>query len=404
MSDEAAVLFVDDEPRILNGLRRMLHSMRHQWHMAFATGGAEALKILRSGQFDVIVSDMRMAGMNGVELLGEVLARYPRTVRIVLSGQASKMTVLRSIGLAHQYLAKPCDAGTLTAALSRVCALRALVADGDVSRAILAVTALPSLPSLYGRLVEQVQSPEASINEIGRTISGDLGMSARVLQLVSSAFFGEPTNLLVPGKAAVLLGLDIVKALVKSANAFAEFDAASVSPLGVDSLWRHSRCVARCAGMIAGAQNADPRAADGAFVAGMLHDAGKAVLAAEFPERYASILALDQAHPDAVTGAERREFGATHAQVGACLMGLWGLPDSVVEAIASHHDPADRSTGDFAISMAVRAADVLVRRNEAADETGLPPETHLAGTDLADRLPLWRELSQEAMNEEMANV
>ena len=407
MSDETAVLFVDDEPRILNGLRRMLRSMRGEWQMAFAEGGAEALDILSSGPFDVIVSDMRMPGVDGVELLGKVQAQYPHIARMALSGQASKETVLRSIGLAHQYLAKPCDAETLKATLRRACTLRSLVGKGELREVVSGMGALPSLPSLHSRLVEQVESPEASINEIAQTISQDLGMSARVLQLVSSAFFGRPSSLPSADKAAVFLGLDVVKALVQSTNAFSQFDRARLESLPVDSLWQHSTAVGRCARAIACAESAKPHIVDQAFVAGVLHDTGKVVFAAEFPHEYASILAAAPEEASGVTEVECRKLGAGHAEVGAYLMGLWGLPDPVVEAIALHHTPRKCPGAGFTVLTATHVADVLARQDAAAGEMHLAPgidEAYLAGLGLSDRLPPWREACQQAMDREMANV
>jgi HD-like signal output (HDOD) protein len=407
MSSKVAVLFVDDEPRILNGLRRSLRAMRHEWDMAFATGGAEALEVAASRALDVAVSDMRMPGMDGVELLREVRVRYPHVGRIALSGQASKDTVLRSIGLVHQYLAKPCEPETLKATVNRVCALRGLVENAELRGLLSGMTALPSLPTLRARLIEQVQAPAVSIDEIAQTVDLDLGMSARVLQLASSAFFTRLAHVPRPDKATVFLGQDIVKALALCEDAFSEFTQASVESLSIDSLWRHSRTVGECAEAIAHAENATRHVADQAFMAGMLHDIGKVVFAAELPGRYASILAASPEGRAMMTEKEREEFGATHAAVGAYLMGLWGLPAAVVEAIALHHDPGRCSTEAFAVVTAAHVANALVRQDGAMDETGSAARIdgpHLASLGLADRLPLWREACQKAMDKEMAHV
>jgi YesN/AraC family two-component response regulator len=80
------ILFVDDEPNLIDGLRRMLRSFRQRWNIAFATSGSEALELMSQRPFDVIVSDMRMPGMDGRQLLEEVEKRHPQTVRVVLSG------------------------------------------------------------------------------------------------------------------------------------------------------------------------------------------------------------------------------------------------------------------------------------------------------------------------------
>ena len=105
--DKRKILFVDDEPNILQGLRRMLHSMRRDWDMEFAESGQQALELLNNSHFDVVVTDMRMPGMNGLELLNEIKRLYPEVIRIVLSGQASKEIIIQSVGPIHQYLSKP---------------------------------------------------------------------------------------------------------------------------------------------------------------------------------------------------------------------------------------------------------------------------------------------------------
>src|SRR5262245_37814840 len=97
------ILFVDDEPNVLQGLERMLRSMRHEWEMQFAMSGPAALERLAEQTFDVIVSDMRMPGMTGAQLLTEVSQRHPHIVRIILSGQADQEDILRSVGPTHQY-------------------------------------------------------------------------------------------------------------------------------------------------------------------------------------------------------------------------------------------------------------------------------------------------------------
>ncbi len=111
------VLFVDDEPKVLAGLQRMLRPLRHEWRMTFAAGGAEALAMLERGPFDVLVTDMRMPGIDGPQLLEEVRRRFPHVLRIALTGQYHGDAVQRSAALAHYHLAKPCDPDMLKEAI-----------------------------------------------------------------------------------------------------------------------------------------------------------------------------------------------------------------------------------------------------------------------------------------------
>jgi HD-like signal output (HDOD) protein/ActR/RegA family two-component response regulator len=406
MPSSRVLLFVDDEPRILSGLRRMLRSMRHEWETAFAASGREALDYLSGHPADVIVSDIRMPGMNGVELLDEVRKRYPHVARIALSGQASKETVLHSVGLVHQYLAKPCEAETLKATVGRVGRLHDLVADVGLRRRLSALVSLPAAPQLHRRLVEEAQSPQVSINEMAHTISQDLAMSARVLQLVSSAFFGRPTEVPDATRAGVFLGLDVVKSLVLSARAFFPFEPPGADGAAFESLRRHGLTVSACAKAIAAAEHADQSLTAHACVAGLLHDVGKLFLAVEGADdgREAAQHAPDAPAP---AGAERSDAPASHAEVGAYLMGLWGLHDPVVEAVAFHHHPRRNGNDRLDTLAIVHAADAAVREctgEATANEPAEIDEAYLAELGLADRVPAWRDLCRPIVEKEMAGV
>ena len=406
MPNKTAIVFVDDEPKILSGLRRLLRGMRNEWDMRFPGSGAEVLDLLAQERCEIIVSDMRMPCMDGVELLTEVRERYPHIVRIALSGQASKNTVLRSIGLVHQYLAKPCDAEMVKSTLIRICALQDLLPNEDLRERLSSMKALPSIPSLYETMVEALESTSPSTSEIGRIVSQDLAISARILQLGSSAFFSSPTHLLDPTKTAISFGPDTLKALTLSDHAFSQFDQTRLAEIPIDQLSRHSRAVAECAKIIANSENGDGDFINHAFIAALLHDIGKLALAAEFPEQYASILA-EVSDEQLITTGERERFGTTHAEVGAYLMGLWGLPERIVEAIAFHHSPMQSKSREFTPLTVTHVADALVRRGDPSDKFNMGSEIdepYLRELGLIDRVPLWKELSQDPIDKETANV
>ena len=182
------ILFVDDEPNLLEGLGRMLRPLRHTWGIDFARNGPEALDLLARTPFNVIVSDMRMPGMDGAQLLAEVRDRHPTIVRIVLSGQCDREALLRSVRVAHQCLTKPCDVETLRSTVTRACALRDLLENDKLQRLVSRLKSVPSLPDLYHQVMEELESPEPSIQKVGQIIAQDAGMTAKTLQTVNSAF------------------------------------------------------------------------------------------------------------------------------------------------------------------------------------------------------------------------
>ncbi len=130
------ILFVDDDPKEINRLRKMLRSMHYEWEMEFAVSGEEALNFMAKFPFDVIVSDMHMPGISGVELLDTVKKRYSRTVRIIHSEHSDKEMLLRSVKSAHQFLMKPCNAETMKYTIERACKLRDLLRNETLKEII----------------------------------------------------------------------------------------------------------------------------------------------------------------------------------------------------------------------------------------------------------------------------
>jgi HD-like signal output (HDOD) protein/CheY-like chemotaxis protein len=387
------ILFVDDEAMILQGLQRMLHSMRSEWEMEFVESAEAALRLLEQKPFDVIVSDMRMPRMNGAELLAEVMKRYPATVRLILSGYADKDLILKCVGCAHQYLAKPCDAGSLKATVQRASNLENSLRNERLKRLVCQMSRLPSIPSLYTEVVEKASDPDTTLEEVGGIIGRDIGMTAQVLKLANSAFFGLRRQLSSPTEAVTYLGLETIKSLILSIHAFSQFEGAETGALNMQALWNHSMEVARLAKSIAQLEGLNLRGADEAFAAGMLHDVGKLVLAVNLPREFAQAASLARTGLELVR-AEHQVLGANHADVGGYLIGLWGLPVPVVEAVALHHCPGGAPQSGINPLALIHVADVLCRERAGAED-GIPAphlDAHyLELIGMSSRLPAWRK-------------
>ncbi len=350
------ILFVDDEPMVLDGLRRMLRPMRKQWEMEYATSGEEALRIMADGVFDVIVTDMRMPGMDGSQLLYRVRELYPHTVRIILSGQSDKEKLLRSIEPVHQYLSKPCDAEILKATVSRTFAVRRLLENDALANVISKIESLPSLPSMYSEITDEIDSPDGSLAKVGEIISKDIGMSAKILQLVNSSFFGLATHVGNPAKAVSLLGLETVKALVAGIMIFSQFAHPPSPYCAIEELWNHSVATSCLARDIAGNLNLTREEIDDSFLAGLLHDVGKLILLDRFPQECKTILEVAGSMGRPIVEAEKIVLGTTHAELGAYLLGIWGFSDSVIHGIAFHHRPGECPNAGPGVLTAVHIA------------------------------------------------
>lgn len=392
------ILFVDDDTNVLEGLRRMLRSMRHQWEMEFTVSGREALQVMDGTPFDLVVSDMRMPEMNGVELLEEVQLRSPASIRFILSGHADSELTLRSVGVAHQFLSKPCDAETLIAAVGRAAELRSLLGDERLVRIATQIGALPSLPSLRLQLTDALHDRPPSLVRIGQIVARDISMTAKVLQIVNSAFFGLPRPVSNPLEAVTHLGVERMQLLVLSTETASQIETEGAGADFAVDLWNHAAATGTLAKRIAESEQAQRRVADESFAAGLLHDVGKLILATHLNDLYRRSVDLANGRNVAGWMAEREVFGATHADVGAYLLGLWGLPDPIVEAVAMHHRPRELSRNTFGALTAVHVANALDHASRSKSDT--VPEAavdseYLNDLRLIDRLPQWREGRQE---------
>lgn len=387
------LLFVDDEPKVLQGLQRQLRVMRHEWEMSFVESGPQALEFMQTAAVDVVVSDMVMPVMDGAELLGQVMKRHPQTVRLVLSGHADRESVLRLAGPAHQYLSKPCNAEELRCAIARALAMRDLLANENLKRLASQVRSLPTLPTLHSQLTEELRKEEPSVERVGEIISRDIAMTSKILQLVNSAFFGLPQQVGNVTEAVVHLGLATIRSLVLSVQVFSQFDSRTCQCFSIEDLARHCWRTAVAARRIAQSVRADVKVDDQCFLAGLLHDVGYLVLATGLPQDYGRIVKLAREQERPVWECERQEFGATHAELGAYLLGLWGFATPVIEAVALHHRPSAAAGHGFSPVLAVHVADALVHgQDKAIPETaGLELDLELLATlGLQDRLEQWK--------------
>lgn len=381
---------------VLQGLQRSLRSMRSEWEMEFAGSGREALETMGRSSFDVVITDMRMPGMDGAQLLDHVRVKFPQTVRMILSGQSDKETILRSVGPAHQYLAKPCDIEELKQKLVHAFALRDLLADPRLKEVVGRLDSVPSLPESYVAITKALQSPESSITEVGNIIAQDMGMCMKVLQLVNSAFFGLPGQISNPRQAAALIGIDNIKALVLSVHVFSQFESASGQDLSF--LWKHCLATAGSAKAIARVQSAARSTVDDSFTAGLLHDVGKLILSSVYREECARIWKQAAEEKTPSLTLERNVLGCTHAGVGAYLLGLWGLPDPIIEAVAWHHQPSEAGPKSFSALVAVHATNYYDHQNHSYPASGDKPALDqglLTELGLADRSAAWALTCQE---------
>jgi putative nucleotidyltransferase with HDIG domain len=347
------ILFVDDESNIIDAMRRSLYAMRTEWHMEFVLGGAEALTALKASPADVIVSDMRMPGMDGWQLLAEVKKLYPQTVRLILSGHAEATSIMRAVGVAHQYLAKPCESAAIKDAIVQTQKLRRLLSNDQLAALVGQVSTLPSAPKAFQEVLACLQDPAASMSDVARIIGRDVAMTANIMKMVNSAFFGVRQPITTTDRAVAYLGLDTLGALVLGHGVFKSGQATGIPGFSSERLWAHSLHTAMAARTIALHEKVSSAEAEKAFLAGVLHDVGKIVFAT------CTIQSSDMA---ASVGGDASLMQVHHAEVGAYLLGLWGFPNPIVEAVAYHHVPSLVANERLSLAGLVHIANYLVHR------------------------------------------
>ncbi|HJU04649.1 MAG TPA: response regulator [Nitrospiraceae bacterium] len=359
------ILFVDAEPDVLEKLKLMLAPLRQEWEMTFVQSGQAALDKLAQEPFGVVIADMRMPDMTGAQLLTEVRTQHPHVLRMILSDQ-DRDTTLQTVGSAHQWLPKACDSNVFRDLVTRAGAVHDLLEDEALRKLVAGMETLPSLPTLYRSLMAELQSENASIANAAKIISQDMGMVTKILQVVNSPFYGLRTRISSAAQAVGLLGLDTIKSLVLSMKVFSQFEGARQSFFSLDVLWQHGMVTSRHARAIAKEAKVEQRLMEDAFTAGLLHDVGLLVLANNLPDQYTESVAMVQSQGIPEWQAERNVFGASHAEVGAYLLGIWGLSDAIVEAVAFHHEPVRSMGHAFSALTAIHVANAIDEETQAA--------------------------------------
>jgi len=385
------ILFVEDNELLLELYGILLADCRDEWETSLAPEGQTALKLLQQSPFDVVVSDMQMPGMNGIELLTEVARLYPQSSRIIISGFSDQAIAADSLNCTHLFIPKPFDVKILRSTLARIGSLDAYLKDDKLRGLAGKMRTLPSFPTLYLEIIKEIESQTSSIQAIAKIVARDPGITAKILQVANSAAFGLSEKVNDPVEAVQQLGMTTVRSLVLSAQVYSSFAPGRLPAFSADALWAHLMKCGDLARTILRRERAEFAEAEDAFTAGMLHDMGKLMLADSLPDQFNEALALAKSERIPLTEAEREVFGATHAGLAAYLLGLWGLPAAIVEAVAFHHSPEQSDLKQCSALTAVHVANAFSNQG-GAEALNLE---YLAEIGVADRLEDWRETAAE---------
>lgn len=353
------LLFVDDNTEFLHALQESLRIAEPDWAVTFTTQPDEAMDHVDKTAFDVVIADYQMPQMDGVIFLEKVQEAQPGAMRFLVSGELSAEDVVRVAYPAHQCFTKPLDLDLLRRTVRKVSALRDLMGNDVLKRLVAQCSLLPTVPTLYLELANELKSPDSSIKQIEAIISRDPAIAAKILQLVNSSFFGLPRRIESLGEAVNFVGVQIIKALVLTVPVFSRFEGVRVKDYSPTAIWEHCWRTGVLARALAQEEDQPRSVCEDAFLAGLLHDLGKMILVSNLSTlcREATALATKKRIPQHL--AEKEIFGCSHAMVAAYLLGLWGIPEAIIEAVGFHNDPLEAPSTEFNALAAVHAANAL---------------------------------------------
>lgn len=327
------VAFVDDDPDVLRALGNVFHRYRKQWTMTFFPDPKKALESLTAEPVDVVVTDARMPQLGGERLLRELQARSPTTARVVLSGQSEVSEATRLLGVAHQYLAKPCEPAQLAEVVNRVARVRRQLDGSELKAAIAGPGPLPTAPKVWTELSRLLSNERSQLADVVRVVQAEPALVAKVLQVANSAYFGLTQGVTSLSRAVMVLGFEALRAMTLVFEAERAFPCS-----GVDLETIRARSL--LAANVAKAMMPAGPLADAAFTAALVADLGAMLLASRAPDAFLPLWKAGASH-----SSEEAALGFSHAVAGAWVLSLWGVPSTVVDMVALHHDaPEDQTT------------------------------------------------------------
>ncbi len=387
---ERRILVADADPKAADEIRQLLGAA---WNVVGVATGPGALFQMQKQVCDVIVADLDLPELNGAEVLDLIRIAHPRAIRFLAATEVQKQRAMCHVAGGNQFLPKPFDTATLKATVERCLAADQGIINNSMRELIGRIRSFPTIPSLYLEVVSALSNPTATTAEVGGIVAKDMAMTTQLLQMLNSAYFSFPRTISDPAEAVGLLGFETVKSLVMSVKLRSQYDKIKPVYFSIDNVWRHSTNVAHLAKQLADLETGDNAMAAAAFTAGLLHDLGKIILAANFDSQYSGAHAIARKNQLQLCEVESDIFGANHGQIAAYLFSLWGMLPGVIDAASLHHHPYRCAERTFNALTAVHVANALDHESNAdPDDLPIPllDMSYLEELGLTHRVPEWR--------------
>jgi len=400
-TDQRTILFVALCPEDSDSVRESLRDAADKWHLEFVSNVRQALTALEGSSFDAAVVDLQAPGIDAPVLFKTIMDASPTTLRLGLVSPPERQAVQQVRAAVHQLLTKPCDTKVLKAVVARAFAAHDFVSDDNFKRLAGGIRSLPVVPSIYTELMQELKSEEPSLERAGQIVARDMALTTKILTLVNSALFGLGRPITHPSEAAVFLGTETLRALVLSLQVFSQFNQIRLKEFSVENLWKHCWTTGVLARRLCEFEEAGRATTDEAFIAGLMHDIGKLVLAANQPDQLDDNIRQARKKDITLCEQEYQASQASHAELGGFLLGSWGLSSGVVEAVAFHHRPTLARRQDFSALTAVHVANSLGKKGGSDCGLKVQPVNldYLRGLDLADRVEGWKQFFNDALDQ-----
>jgi putative nucleotidyltransferase with HDIG domain len=391
---EKRILIADADPNAWNEFRQALGE---SWVVVGAASGGAAMTEAQKQPFDVAVANYDLAELDGAEFLNRLRIANPKTLRFIAAAEAQREKVVCHVLGGHQFLPVPYERATLKSSIER-----SLADDYGMSQnmreLVARIRTFPTIPSLYIDVVNALKDPNATTEDIGTIIAKDMAMTTKLVQVLNSAYFGLPRTITDPTEAVGILGFETVKSLIMTVKLLSQYDKVKPVYFSIDNIWKHSTNVARSAKALALLETGDNEISGHAYTAGLMHDLGKVILAANFDDQYNGAHALARKNQVPLWEVEKDIFGASHGEIGAYLLRLWGMSSEVIRVAALHHQPMRGEDVAFSALTAVHVANALEYEGNATSD-GLPlaviDTTYLQQLGLENRVDAWRDAQRD---------
>lgn len=383
------ILFVDECEEHLNELKALFVHDDDRWDISYVQDGLTAIELLQEDHFQIVITDITMPIIDGHQLLVIIRERFPDVLRIVFSETNNQEMILKVAPLVHRYIAKPCNHSVLRQTIENTLYLNVVLDNENIRKVLIKTTSLPSVPVVYTQLMNRIEQPDFSLKEAAGLISKDMGLCANILKQVNH--LGLPDIITDLDQAVALLGLDVIRGIALTTHIFYSMGNIEIKHFSLQRLMRESMLTGLFAKEIVLLENHPLQLADDAFIAGVLHQLGTLVFITNFPGKYEQVLERVITAGRPIADVETNLIGVSHNQVGAHLLALWGMPETILNGVAFYLFPEELGEKAFCTATAVYGAHIIANSLIDGNEYAYRSDKHFESLRLQDNYPQWFE-------------